>query len=68
MADQWPDDVRLSDIEHRFVCTACGKRGAPGLQLECKAGRDDGLSMKADVGLQVVPSFFNASFEILLRV
>ena len=28
MADRWPDDVRLSDIEPRFVCTACGKRGA----------------------------------------
>jgi hypothetical protein len=27
-AEQWPDDVRLSDIEPRFVCTACGKRGA----------------------------------------
>jgi len=27
-ADQWPDDVRLSDIEPRFVCQACGKRGA----------------------------------------
>jgi hypothetical protein len=27
-ADQWPDDVRLSDIEPRFVSTACGKRGA----------------------------------------
>jgi hypothetical protein len=27
-ADQWPDDVRLSDIEDRFVCRACGKRGA----------------------------------------
>jgi hypothetical protein len=27
-ADQWPDDVRLSDIEPRFVCKACGKRGA----------------------------------------
>jgi hypothetical protein len=22
------DEVRLSDIEPRFVCTACGKRGA----------------------------------------
>jgi hypothetical protein len=28
MADQWADDVRLSDIEGRFTCTACGKRGA----------------------------------------
>jgi hypothetical protein len=27
-ADQWPDDLRLSDIEARFVCQACGKRGA----------------------------------------
>src|SRR5437899_2064166 len=25
-ADQWPDDVRLSDIEPRFVCKTCGKR------------------------------------------
>ena len=27
-ADQCPDDVRLSDLEARFVCKACGKRGA----------------------------------------
>ena len=27
-ADQWPDDVRLSDIESRFVCSAYGKREA----------------------------------------
>jgi len=26
--DQWADDVRLSDIEDRFVCKECGKRGA----------------------------------------
>jgi hypothetical protein len=26
--DQWPDHVRLSDLELRFVCKACGKRGA----------------------------------------
>ena len=28
MADHWPDDLRLSDIEPLFVCKACGKRGA----------------------------------------
>jgi hypothetical protein len=27
-ADRWPDDVRLSDLEPRFVCRACGRRGA----------------------------------------
>jgi hypothetical protein len=27
-ADQWADDLRLSDIEDRFTCSACGKRGA----------------------------------------
>ena len=27
-ADQWPDEVRLSDIEPRFTCQACGQRGA----------------------------------------
>jgi hypothetical protein len=24
----WPDDARLSDIEERFTCRVCGKRGA----------------------------------------
>ena len=27
-AEQWDDDVRLSDIEPLFTCTDCGKRGA----------------------------------------
>ena len=27
-ADQWPDDVRLSDLEPHFVCKVCGHRGA----------------------------------------
>jgi hypothetical protein len=27
-ADWWADDIRLSDIEARFVCKVCGKRGA----------------------------------------
>jgi hypothetical protein len=26
--DRWPDDARLSDLEVRFVCKACGTRGA----------------------------------------
>ena len=27
-ADQYGDDVRLSDLEAKFACTRCGKRGA----------------------------------------
>jgi hypothetical protein len=27
-ADQWSDDGRLSDIESRFTCQACGTRPA----------------------------------------
>jgi len=27
-ADCWPDRLRLSDIEHLFVCKACGNQGA----------------------------------------
>jgi hypothetical protein len=26
--DRWPDDVCLSDLEPRFACQACGRRGA----------------------------------------
>jgi hypothetical protein len=26
--DRWPDDMRLSDLGSRFICSACGKRGA----------------------------------------
>jgi hypothetical protein len=27
-ADRWPDELRISDIEDKFVCTVCGQRGA----------------------------------------
>jgi hypothetical protein len=26
--DLWPDNLRLPDLEERFVCTVCGHRGA----------------------------------------
>ena len=26
--DRWPDEMRLSDLAPRFICLACGKRGA----------------------------------------
>jgi hypothetical protein len=27
-ADRWPDEVRLSGLEPKFICQACGHRGA----------------------------------------
>jgi hypothetical protein len=27
-AEHWADDVRLSDIEARFTCQRCGRKGA----------------------------------------
>jgi hypothetical protein len=47
-ADPWPDDVRLSDLEPRFVCQACGRRGAdvrPDFHWDKPARRGDGLSL-----------------------
>ena len=41
-ADPWPDDVRLPDIEPRFSCTVCGKRGAdvrPNFGAERQTGK-----------------------------
>jgi hypothetical protein len=26
--DRWRDEMRLSDLEARFICRACGNRGA----------------------------------------
>jgi hypothetical protein len=38
-ADQWPDNIRLSDVEPDFVCTACGKKGADWYRLRCLGPR-----------------------------
>jgi hypothetical protein len=27
-SDVWPDHARLSDLEPKFTCNACGRRGA----------------------------------------
>ena len=35
-ADRWPDDVRLSDIEPGFVCTACGWVNSECGSLQCQ--------------------------------
>jgi hypothetical protein len=40
--DRWSDDMRLSDIEPRFTCQACGTKGAdvrPNFHWEIEARR-----------------------------
>jgi hypothetical protein len=49
-ADGWADDVRLSDIETRFVCAACGKRGAD-VRLDFNWNRSTVLAMM-DIGIR----------------
>jgi hypothetical protein len=34
-ASQWPDDVRLSDLEPKLICRACGHRGADSPAAVC---------------------------------
>jgi hypothetical protein len=49
-ADYWPDNLRLSDVEERLVCQACGKRGAevrPDFRYPKTAGN---LSPRRDEG------------------
>jgi hypothetical protein len=51
---QWPDDVRLSDIEPRFTCTACGKRGAdvrPDFNWNAPARPAMGIETRHDQGV-----------------
>ena len=49
--DPWEDDVRLSDIEPRFTCRACGRKGAdvrPNFdwEPEARASRQSALALK----------------------
>jgi hypothetical protein len=47
-ADPWPDHVRLSNLEPRFVCKGLrqeGRRRSAELPLEREAGPGNGLSL-----------------------
>jgi hypothetical protein len=46
-AGGWPDDVRLSDLEPRFTCQACGLRGADmGLDFDRKKQPAGGMGYR----------------------
>ena len=56
-ADHWPDDVRLSDIEPRFVCAACGKRGADvrpdfNWNRPCRSGHRVSMKLTAETSFR----------------
>jgi hypothetical protein len=47
--DRWPDDIRLSDLEPRFICSACGERAAdvrPDFSWNAKLAGGRGLSAR----------------------
>jgi len=48
--DRWPDDLRLSDIQDRFTCTACGKSG------NCRFGQWHSLPESHHAGRLLVPA------------
>jgi hypothetical protein len=81
-ADQWADDLRLSDIEPRFTCQACGREGAdvrPDFHWEADArsARIPALvdhatpmareAMAALAALTLVPASANATDNLLLE-
>ena len=41
-SELWPDHVRLSDLEPKFTCKACGRRGADVRPLFEKAAMGTG--------------------------
>src|SRR5215831_8348987 len=48
-AGRWADEVRLSDIEPRFTCEACGRRGRG-----CAAGLANGRA--SGIGTAALPN------------
>jgi hypothetical protein len=44
--DRWPDDIRLSDIEDRFTCSACGPVEAE----SCRQGKKPETGYRELVG------------------
>ncbi|MGY8686034.1 hypothetical protein [Bradyrhizobium sp. CCGUVB23] len=62
-ADRWPDEVRVSDIEPRFTCSACGRSGAdvrPDFNWNKPVYVCDGLPLRSlclTVGLDISRSF-----------
>ncbi|MCP3444208.1 hypothetical protein NLM32_24560 [Bradyrhizobium sp. CCGUVB14] len=43
-ADRWPDEVRLSDVEPRLICTACGRR-CPDVRPDFDLGKPSAAGM-----------------------
>jgi hypothetical protein len=54
----WPDNVRLSDLEERFVCTVCGHRGADVRPLFEQAN----MGQAAQILSRLVPASFRNKY------
>jgi hypothetical protein len=58
--EKWPDSVRLSDLEPRFVCKRCGVRGADVRPAFRQRGWVPPSVPKAERKAQPICDFFNS--------
>jgi hypothetical protein len=54
-SERWPDHVRLSDLEPKFTCKACGQRGADVRPLFEKSRDGNGKWLGAFVNVSAAP-------------
>jgi hypothetical protein len=66
-ADKWPDHVWLSDLETRFVCQACGKRGTDVRALGNDVG-DLRLAVNAILSLDALAGIIHAPRRRVIRL
>jgi len=69
-ADCWPNDIRLSDIEDRFVCQACGKRGAdvrPDLSTGAEVGTGRLAPIKKERPQPIMRAWIGGELQLASR-
>ena len=69
--DRWPDDVRLSDLEPRFICSACGKRVAdvrPDFHWDKPGGADEGLLIDSRLQMTLPHPHSKTRYVSLVRM
>ena len=61
--DAWPNNAKLSDIEERFTCRVCGKRGAPSGYTSATASREIQESIPLIIKARQTKSLFSVKTQ-----